>query len=142
MKYISIDYGLKRTGIAVSDPEGKMAFPRKTVAMKDRNAFIEGLKVFIEKEKIEAIVLGLPLYSDGSDSETTRMIRNVASRLKHHTSLPVYFMEESLSSFEAEKLLRKRGKNPKEIKELVDQAAAVAILESFLTVENKKELLA
>ena len=61
MKYLAIDYGQKRTGIAVSDGGGSMAFPRKTIQMRTREAFFEELLALIEAEAPDAVVIGLPL---------------------------------------------------------------------------------
>jgi len=102
MKYLAIDYGQKRTGIAVSDGGGSMAFPRKTIQMRTREAFFEELLALIEAEAPDAVVIGLPLNLDGEETLTTRQTRNFAKNLKKKTPLPIFWMEEALSSFEAE----------------------------------------
>lgn len=142
MKYLSIDYGLVRTGIAVTDPGATMAFPRATVIKRGKDIFFAELLAHVEKEKADAIVIGLPLRGDGTDSETTRQVRNFAARLKRRTDLPVYFMEETLSSYDAESRLRDAGLSGKGLKDSLDQAAAVAILESFLALPAAKRVLA
>jgi len=83
-------------------------------------------------------VVGLPLRENGQDSETTRQARNMAARLKRRTVLPVYFMSEALSSHEAEERLRAAGKNDKAVREMLDKAAAAAILESFLALPEDR----
>lgn len=140
MKFLAIDYGLKRTGLAVSDPGGSMAFPRATLTMRAKDVFFAELLAHITEEKIEAVVIGLPLYSDGSDSETTRMVRNMAARLQRKTPLPVFFMPETLSSHQAELWLAAAGKKGQQAKDIVDQAAAVAILDSFLALDENKRI--
>ena len=142
MKYLAIDYGQKRTGIAVSDPGGRMAFPRATIAMRGKDAFFAELLALAEDERVEAFVVGLPLRGNGEDSETTRQVRNMAARLKRRSTLPVYFMEEALSSWEAESRLREVRKHGKEILNRLDQSAAVAILESFLALPEERRVLA
>jgi putative Holliday junction resolvase len=132
MKYLGIDYGQKRTGIAVSDPCGIMAFPRRTIQMRGREAFFSELLDLAAEEGAEAFVVGLPLRRDGSDSETTRQVRNMAESLSRRSSLPVHLVEETLTSWDAERLLRGAGKKGKALRALKDQAAAVAILETFL----------
>ena len=74
MKYLAIDYGQKRTGIAVSDTGGSMAFPRKTILMRTRAAFFEELLALIEAEATDAIVIGLPINLDGEESLTLSLI--------------------------------------------------------------------
>jgi putative Holliday junction resolvase len=132
MKYLGIDYGQRRTGIAVSDPSGIMAFPRRTIRMSGREAFFAELLALAEEEGAGAFVVGLPLRRDGSDSETTRQVRNMAESLSRRSSLPVHLVEETLTSWDAERLLRGAGKKGKALRALKDQAAAVAILETFL----------
>ncbi len=132
MKYLGIDYGTKRTGLAVSDPEGRMAFPRCTLVMTTREAFFVELLALIEREGIEAVVVGLPLHTDGTPQLMTRQAMNFVDRLKRRTSLPVYWMEEVLSSYEAEDDLRAAGRTGPGVRSILDQQAAVRILQSFL----------
>lgn len=134
MKYLAIDYGKARTGLAVSDPGETCCFPKKTLAMQGKEKFFTELLQFIQDESVEGIVVGLPLTNKGEDTETTRMVRNMTSRLRHRCDLPLFYMEEYLSSTEAEKRLKAMGKKGKEITQLVDQFAAVIILESFLNL--------
>lgn len=142
MKFLAIDYGLKRTGIAVSDPGGTMAFPRDALVMRGKDAFFADLLALAGSENIGAFVIGLPLYLNGEESETTRMIRNMAARLQRRSPLPVYFMPEALSSWDAEARLREAGKHGKEMWRKIDSAAAVAILESFLALPGERRTLA
>lgn len=141
MKYMGIDYGQKRTGIAMTDPEAVMAFPHCTIAMQGKDAFFAELLSLAEKERIEAFVLGLPLRRDGSDGETARQVRNMAARLKRRSPLPVYLVPETLSSWDAETRLREAGAKDKALRKKLDQAAAVAILETFLQDRGRYKAL-
>lgn len=132
MKYLAIDYGQKRTGIAVSDGGGSMAFPRKTIQMRTREAFFEELLALIEAEAPDAVVIGLPLNLDGEETLTTRQTRNFAKNLKKKIPLPIFWMEEALSSFEAGIDLRQAGRSAAKGRAVLDQQAAVRILQSFL----------
>ncbi len=142
MKFLAIDYGLKRTGIALSDPGGCFAFPRSLILMRGKDAFFAELLALAEAEAVQAFVVGLPLRENGEESESTRRARNMAARLKRRTALPVYFMPENLSSHEAETRLREAGKSGKKMLERLDQAAAATILESFLAVPEERRILA
>lgn len=138
MKYLGIDYGQKRTGIAVSDEGGRMAFPRPPLQMRGKDVFFAELLSLAEREGAAAFVVGLPVRQNGEDSETTRQVRNMAMRLKRRSPLPVFLMDERLSSHEAESRLREAGLEGKKLKDKLDSAAAVGILESFLALPEER----
>jgi putative Holliday junction resolvase len=132
MKYLAVDYGQKRTGIAVSDKEGRMAFPRRTLVKRTRERFFAELFACLAEEAPDAIVVGLPLSMDGSESLSTRQARRFVERLKRRTDMPLFWMDETLSSHEAEQDLRAAGVSGARGRDIVDQQAACRILESFL----------
>lgn len=139
MKYLCLDYGEKRTGYAVSDQGGSLAFPRGVLLKKSREAFFADLLGLLNAEGAEAVVVGLPLRSDGSDSLTTRQVRNFAASLARRVDLPLYFMEEAYSSAEAESMLKDSGQRADKRDGRVDSLAAARILESFLNLpENRR----
>lgn len=132
---MGIDYGMVRTGIAVTDAGGRMAFPRRTITLPPqgrKEGFWIDLLTLIEEEAPAALVVGLPLPADGGESLTTRQVRNFVDRLRRRVSLPVHLMPEFLSSAEAESHLREAGVRRERMREALDQQAAVRILESFL----------
>ncbi|MBQ9407197.1 MAG: Holliday junction resolvase RuvX [Desulfovibrio sp.] len=139
MKFAGIDYGLARTGLAVSDPEGKLAFPLTTLRLDDfpaRRDLLNALAQRLRAEGVQAVVMGLPLFSDGTESLTTRQVRNVTERLKRRIPLPFYFMPEELSSEEAWADLRAVGMPLHKRRAVLDQQAAVRILASFLALDQ------
>ncbi|MBR3880737.1 MAG: Holliday junction resolvase RuvX [Mailhella sp.] len=138
MKYLAIDYGLKRVGIAVSDMDGRFVFPRCTLKRETKATFWAEFLALLEKEQAEAIVLGLPLHVDGSECLTTRQVRNFAESLKRRVTLPIYWINEALSSHSAEQDLYEQGLGYAKVKEIVDQHAAAVILESFLELPEEQ----
>lgn len=135
MKHLCIDYGLVRTGVAASDPDGILAYPLKTFDLShypNRRAFLEDLCSFILSEQPECIIVGLPLHGDGSESMTTRQVRNFTERLLHRITLPVFFYNEYLSSEIASMDLQELGLKGSRKKAVLDQQAAVRILETCL----------
>lgn len=140
LKYLALDYGLKRTGIAASDAGGRMAFPRRTLVMRTRRAFFGELMTVIAQEQPDALVIGLPFHLDGSESLTTRQVRNFTASLARRVSLPIYWMPEALSSQAAEDDLREAGRRERDLRSVVDQQAAVRILESFLNISQDKRI--
>lgn len=137
MKYLAIDYGEKRIGIAASDSGGSMAFARTTIRKTTKDAFWKDLLRMIEAEAAEAVVVGMPKTADGNDTMIILQIRNFIASFKRRCDLPVYMMEETLSSFDAEMKLREAGKN----RSGLDGAAAAGILESFLNLPEDRRML-
>ncbi|HJD96911.1 Holliday junction resolvase RuvX [Mailhella massiliensis] len=142
MKYLAIDYGLKRVGIAVSDMDGNFAFPRCTLKRETKATFFAALLALLDEEKAEAVVVGLPLHTDGTECLTTVQVRHFVESLKRRTALPVYWMNEVLSSAAAEHELYDFGMGYRDVKKVVDQQAAVLILESFLNQPEERRLRA
>lgn len=138
MKWLCIDYGLQRTGIAVSDMDGHMAFPRVTLQKSTREKFFADLLDIISSEGAQGIVVGLPVDLNGTETLITRQVRNMVGALKRRMEVPVYFMNEILSSAEAEQDLRTSGLRGNKLKAVLDQQAAVRILESFLAQSEQK----
>lgn len=141
VKYLALDYGLKRTGVAATDPEGRMAFPRRTLIMRTREAFFAELMALIAGERPDALVVGFPVLLDGGESLTTRQVRNFTASLARRVPLPIYWMQEVLSSHEAERDLREAGRKGADLRDVVDQQAAVRILETFLNLAEDKRIL-
>jgi putative Holliday junction resolvase len=130
MKLLGIDYGQARTGIAITDAGGRMAFPRCVLRKDTRRDFFATLCALIATEAPQAIVVGLPLPDGGGESLSTRQTRNFVRSLKRRVVLPVYYMEEMLSTHEAREQFREAGRKPANGE--LDQQAATRILESFL----------
>ena len=130
MKLLGIDYGQARTGIAITDAGGRMAFPRCVLRKNTRRDFFAALCDLIAAEAPKALVVGLPLQDDGGESLSVRQVRNFVERLKRRVDLPIYYMEELLSTHEALAQFRETGHRPADGE--LDQQAATRILESFL----------
>lgn len=130
MKILGIDYGQKRIGLAMA--QGSMAFPFKTLEKSTRDRLFADLMAIIEGEGVEAIVLGLPLDMEGAETLTTRQTLNFRDSLARRTSLPIHLVNEALTSFDARERLREAGVPQRRHREMLDQMAAVCILETYL----------
>lgn len=145
MRFLCLDYGQERTGLAVSDPDGRLAFPLCTVRLSDfpdRKAQLDAIALMAQNERAEALVLGLPLSADGAETESCARVRNLVPRLRRRLGLPIFLMDEHLSSDEAESGLKALGLAGRRRREVLDQQAAVLILESFLRLAPEKRTLA
>ncbi|GAB6887291.1 Holliday junction resolvase RuvX [Desulfothermus okinawensis JCM 13304] len=136
MKYLGIDFGQKRVGLAISTKDERIVLPYKTLTYTSREKLILEITKIIETEHIQGVVVGLPVGLDGKETLSTRQARNFIKHLKKQVDLPVNFVDESYSSYEAEDRLKSRGMSSKKIKKVVDQMAAVEILNTYLLSRN------
>jgi putative holliday junction resolvase len=130
VKYLAVDVGKKRVGLAVSDEEGIVTRPLLTINVTEKLVSEIGKAVLAEGPG--EIVVGLPRHMSGDEGQEANNIRELGKILHHEFGLPVNFQDESLTSVEAEKRLRERGFNYKKVKEMVDAEAAAIILEDYL----------
>ena len=134
MRYLAIDYGTKHTGLAICDAAETIASPMTVI--HGQQDLLKKITDTIEAEKVEAIVIGLPLNMDDSQGPQARIVFKFADRLKERLNIPIHFQDERLSTFSAEEKLAAadftRGKKRKRL----DAIAAAEILEAFL--EDKR----
>lgn len=141
MKCLAIDFGEKRIGLALSDPDCRLAFPHKTIYKTTRDKLFDEVLATLEEQGVEAIVLGLPegpVGADGQEALIVRQVRNFAARLRRRCNLPIYLVDEFYSSREAEERLRQTGLHGPRLKEVLDQHAAARILEAFMAQGGPK----
>ena len=131
-RILGIDWGLHRCGIAVCDENHEFVFARPQLYIKSQGELVQKITAFIEDEKILGIVIGLPLYSDGSESDTTKMVREFANSLAVHTNLPIIFIEENLTSAAAQEEIGR--KSIQKIKAELDSVSAKIILENAIAI--------
>lgn len=130
---LGFDFGTKRIGVAVGQELTRSARALETLRSRDGGPDWEGISRLIKQWQPAALVLGLPLNLDGSDHEITRLARRFGNRLRGRYNLPVYTIDERLSSAEAEALLARQGHFDKEE---VDKVAAQVILQSWLEQQS------
>lgn len=130
MKYLSLDVGEKRVGVAVSDEAGIIARPLLTLMMNEK--FMEDLGKLISSEKPNRIIFGIPRHQSGEEGSESKKIREFAHAVNHEYNIEVDFEDESVTSIEAEKRMKDKGLSREEIKEKIDSEAACIILESYL----------
>lgn len=131
---VAIDVGSVRVGVARSDPDGILAVPETTLA---RDAHTIARIVELVQEYDAAVVyVGLPLGLDGTIGAAGRAAEDFATALAPALAIPVYLVDERLSTVSAQRSLQAAGKTTRESRAYVDQAAAVVILESALACER------
>ncbi len=131
--FLSIDYGLRRIGLATSDPTCLIATPLRTIAYKTLKNALKEILLEIERQKVSGVVVGYPLAPDGGHKgERCAMVDDFIARLEKVYSGPIYRMDERDSSAEAAEIVHRHGKKIGRDKEKIDRLAAAIILQRFL----------
>lgn len=160
---LGLDYGARRIGLAVSDPEGEFAFPAGVLERRSRERDLEALATLARERGVQRIVMGLPLHLDGRQGPEAEAVRGFAAALGELTGLPVALLDERWTSREAEHALRatdprsgrrrrerrrsaRQGRGPREDapaevrdpagRGRVDAAAAAIVLRTWLQRER------
>jgi 6-phosphogluconolactonase len=135
MRYLAIDYGGKRTGLALCDKDEMIASP--IAVIENRSQVLHEILNIVKNEQVEAIILGFPFNMDGTEGPAAKGVREFAKELTGRTNIPIIFHDERLSSFEAGQKLAAADYTRKKKKKRLDAVAAAGILQSFL--EKKHE---
>lgn len=140
MKVLAVDYGKKRIGIAVSDADGRIAFPVDTVAAgSSLAASVEAVARHVDRERVAQVIVGLPLAMDGSPGPAARHCQRFADALAARVAVPVRTWDERFSTRQAERSLLEADVRRERRKEVIDQVAATLILQSFLDANTAAE---
>jgi putative Holliday junction resolvase len=131
---LGIDVGKARVGVARCDPDGMLATPVETVARGDDS--ISRLVVLAEEHGAVELVVGLPISLSGGDTPSTADAREFAQALAQASPLPVRLVDERLSTVSAHSALRGSGRSQRQSRNIVDQVAAVVLLQQALDVEK------
>jgi putative holliday junction resolvase len=135
-RLLGMDVGLRRIGLAVSDLLGITAQGIATLQRRNKRTDLASLQQVINDYNVSEIVVGYPLRLSGSASLQTAKVTEFADELRKRFSLPVHLWDERLTSAEANRLLRETEMSIRRRAEVVDQMAAVLILQSFM--DNRK----
>jgi putative Holliday junction resolvase len=130
--YLAIDYGLRRIGLARSDPSGTIASALETIEVKSEKNALAQLKALIDEHKPVALVIGYPLNEDGSVNEACKRVDTFIEKLTSVYDGPIHKVDEFGTSEEAAEIIHAHGKRVGKKKKRVDRLAAVIILQRFL----------
>jgi len=139
-RVMGLDYGERRIGVALSDPLGLTAQPLATL---DRTASLDAdlaaLAALARDHAVTRIVIGLPLGLDGAHGERARVTEKFARRLERASGLPVESWDERLTSVQAERALLEADLSRRRRRQVIDRAAAMLILQSWLDAHSVPE---
>ena len=131
---LGIDVGRARVGVARCDPDGMLAVPVETVQRTE--ASIDRIAQIAAEYEILEFVVGLPVNMQGRDTASTTDAREFAAALQQHTGAPVRLVDERLSTVTAHAALRTSGRSQKSSRSIVDQIAAVVLLQQAIDTEK------
>lgn len=130
-RILALDYGKKRTGVAVTDPLQLIANGLTTVDTKELEKFVLD---YVGREDVERVILGYPRDMSGEDSENMKRVRPFYNRLKKILNIPVELYDERFTSVLAHRAMREGGlgRKARQNKALVDEISATIILQSYM----------
>ena len=129
---MALDVGTKTIGIAISDPLRMFPQPHSTLSREGVRKDVDRLAPLARSLDVSELVVGLPLELDGTESRSARLARQVGEALGTQLDMRPIYIDERFSSVEAERWLLQADLSRKRRKEVIDQAAAVVILRSYL----------
>ncbi|HEX9082783.1 MAG TPA: Holliday junction resolvase RuvX [Holophagaceae bacterium] len=139
MRWLAIDHGTKKLGLAFSDELEILSSPFEVWPQEEERT-LDRLARLCREEGVQALCVGLPRHKDGAESATAPAARAFGEALASRTGLPLRFVNEHLTSAEADRLLRERGVKPERRKQLLDAAAAAVILGELLEARRSRRI--
>ncbi len=135
VRSLGIDFGEARIGLAISDPGGRMAVPLTTVERRNDRSALREIHSIALREGVGRFVLGEPLGLGGERGENAVRVRRFGERLAELSGLPVRFVNESLTTVEAQQRMREAGIDPRKDPARVDAIAAQILLQEALDTD-------
>ena len=129
---LSLDYGEKRIGIAISDNKCSIALPSEVLERNKTNKDFLYIKDFIEKNDIQAVLIGMPYNMNGTEGEKCKIVKNFSKKLLEFINISIIYWDERLSTVAQEKILINKDVSRKKRKKVIDMLAASYFLQSFL----------
>lgn len=139
MKIISIDLGLSRTGIAISDTNEYLASPLCVIKERDRKKLSKRISEIIDQNNVSKIVLGLPVNMDGNEGNSAKSARAFADILAQDTNIEIVFQDERGTTVSAHNYLNIANIKSRKRKEIVDAVAATIILQDYLDFRRNQK---
>jgi putative Holliday junction resolvase len=137
MRFVGVDLGERRIGLAVSDASATLARPLRTIE-RDRSderaarGLLEAIAALHAEDEVSGVVVGLPTHLDGTASDQTARVRKMVDLLASRLTIPIALQDERLSSHEAEERLALHERDWRKRKAKLDAASAAVILQDYL----------
>lgn len=134
---MAFDYGDVRIGVALCDPEGILASPLTTLKSSDKKLWAD-IGALLAEYEVVRVYVGRPAHLSGSSGQSAEKAEKFAAALSERFNVATTFIDERLTTVSATRKLREAGKSSRALKELIDMAAAVAILEQGIAMDKPK----
>ncbi len=132
MRILSIDYGERRTGLAITDELGLTAQGLDTIIAGSEDEILKRVVEIVNKYGVGKIILGLPLNMNGSESEKSRKVRAFGETLAGETSLPVIYWDERMTTMQAKRVMAELETKTFGNKHIVDRISATLMLQEYM----------
>ncbi len=136
MTILGLDIGEKRTGVAISNNVSSICTPLEYI--NSNNNFLQQISKIISEKNIDTIIIGLPKLLSGKEGKRAKISRKISKEIQsEYNSIKVILWDERLTTKQAEKYLLETIPNKRKIKDKIDSASAVLILENYLETKGK-----
>ncbi len=132
MRALGLDVGQKNIGVALSDPEGKLAYSRGTIRRTKLGRDLEEIARIVAEEEVELVVIGLPRSLSGALGAQAESVQRFGDALKRRLDVPVTYWDERLTTVAAQREMREAGVPPRVRRQTIDAVAAALILQNYL----------
>jgi putative Holliday junction resolvase len=139
MRFMGLDFGDKRIGIAVSDDQGQIAMPKDTLQRSGKVKYIERLAELADQENVGEILVGMPVSMDGSHGPQAQKVMQFVQRLRQRVEIPVVVWDERLTTVAAERILIEGNLSRSRRRRVIDKVAAAYMLQSYLDFRNERQ---
>lgn len=132
MRVLAIDYGMSRTGIAVSDPTGLIASPYRVIPSRNYEKLLLGVGEVLAEVKPDRVILGYPGRTDGAKSEMCERVERFRDEIVQRFGVTPQLLDEKYTTVIASRMLHDGGTRTKEQRKTIDAAAAAVLLQGYL----------
>jgi putative Holliday junction resolvase len=139
MRFMGLDFGDKRIGIALSDPEALIASPRETLRRDGLDRDIDRLIELARTEEVDEILVGMPISMDGSHGPQAKKVMKFIHILAERSGIPVVPWDERLTTVAAERALLEGNVSRAKRRHVIDKVAAAYMLQSYLDYRSQKQ---
>ncbi len=133
---IGLDLGSKRIGVSICDEKQLIATPLKTINRNTLNELISELKVIIDENNIQGIIIGNPLNMDGSSGRSAQSVKDTSQKIEENINIPICLWDERLSTVGAFNLSSQLDINVSKREKKIDENAAAFILQGAIDFLN------